>query len=152
MVEVLNKHTVGNTTPKSEIILTYKKLKYLRRKGLKWGGEKLTNESIAAWRNLIDEDAEAMQMDYLAGLYFKNDKFEEETVATPRQQLKNTMCEMKSNSSAMERLQFLRIFGFLPGNKKISSEELNSWENLVELDVEAAQLDKYADQKIREFK
>ncbi len=152
MVEVLNKTNVGYSIPTSELLLTYKKLKYLRRKGLKWGGEKLTNESIEAWQNLIDEDAEAFQMDFLAGLYFKNDKREEESMTYPQTSMKNTMTSLKSNSTVLERLQFLRIFGFLPGSETISTNELNSWENLVGTDVEAAQLDKYADQKIREFK
>ncbi len=152
MVEVLNKTNVGYSIPTSELLLTYKKLKYLRRKGLKWGGEKLTNESIEAWQNLIDEDAEAFQMDFLAGLYFKNDKREEESMTYPQTSMKNTMTSLKTNSTVLERLQFLRIFGFLPGSETISTNELNSWETLVGTDVEAAQLDKYADQKIREFK
>ena len=62
------------------------------------------------------------------------------------------MTSLKTNSTVLERLQFLRIFGFLPGSETISTNELNSWETLVGTDVEAAQLDKYADQKIREFK
>jgi hypothetical protein len=49
---------------------------------------------------------------------------------------------MKHNTR--NRLQFLRLFGFCNGSSTVTDSEIEEWENLVSIDVTAANLDQFA--------
>ena len=53
--------------------------------------------------------------------------------------------------TSKQRLQFLRIQGLCAGSQECCEEDVAMWQNLLENDAEAAQLDHYAGYKLATY-